>query len=1023
MLSGDWIPVTLPDRVRALVPDLEVHSLGGATEASIWSITHPVGEVDPAWTSIPYGRALDGQSFHVLDESGGPCRVGETGELFIGGEGVAAGYLGDERQTRERFVEHEALGQRLYRTGDLGRWRTDGTIEFLGRVDRQVKVQGFRIELGEVEAGLARCPGVRQAVAASVPGPDARPRLVAWVVGSGLEVAVLRRQLATHLPEYMVPSRFVLSDRLPVTDNGKIDVRRLANPFERGGRELPATADRQAEDEGMSDTVVARPEVSPAPVPARGPAVPPDHPLVRLAEQVLGRTVDVHEGLAHHGVTSLEVIRLANAAEETLGRRPSVRAMMRAGSIAEWISAWDEEAPLAPPSPRAPREVGDGLPLPDLPVRVEVARPDGVRAEDLEALARWVTSIEDWATKGSARVDLEWSTDPGVIVRADVRTDPPGRRQVAPRADGEPFALTEMQLAYLVGRADDWLGAPVGPHYYTEARVADLDVARLQAALDEVVRAHPMLRARATRDARQHVLAPDDPRARIVVETHDLSTADEAALEAHVRTVREASSHRVVDPVEEPGLRLQVTVGSDGSATLHLGLDLLFVDAASAVIVVDDLRAAYEGAPVRAPAVDFAAWIDTVGASADGGSRRTAERYWRERADVLAPPPRLPVRPTGRVEVRRHEMRVDASTWARITAAAAGRAVTPTALLLGALGVVLASVDGEESTVVTTVFDRPEDHAGVVGDYTSTVLTALPAPGGRLVDLVTVIHERMWSDLEHSLGASGVHGNEVLRMVAERGGERRFPVAYSSGIGSTVGSDGTPRDAGRLLDGWGETTFAVSQTPHVVVDVQSFEVGGGLVVRWDAVDEVLPDGWVDTAFDAFCRIVRSAAEPAGWEEAPPHVALPTGQVGGGVRPAPTTVTCGGSAETVGLVLATLEEQVGTTLGEGDSDASFFDLGATSVSLLAVHRNLTEAGYPLSVVDLFAHPTPRRLAAFLESESGTGIGTEGEGREPGARACRTVPERPVTAAQDWTTGASARGARRRAAREAAARLAR
>ncbi|WP_221350520.1 non-ribosomal peptide synthetase [Streptomyces beigongshangae] len=227
MLSGDWIPLTLPDRLRRLAPQAKVMSLGGATEASIWSITHPVEHTDPRWRSIPYGRALRGQSFFVLDENASPCPVGEAGELHIGGDGLARGYTGDPLQTADRFAVHPVLGRRLYRTGDLGRWTADGTIEFLGRVDRQVKIRGHRIELGEVEAVLARHPAVRQCVVSSVRGPDGRPRLVAHLSPRGTSEPPTAQQLAEalreRLPDYMVPSRFVILDQLPVTANGKID--------------------------------------------------------------------------------------------------------------------------------------------------------------------------------------------------------------------------------------------------------------------------------------------------------------------------------------------------------------------------------------------------------------------------------------------------------------------------------------------------------------------------------------------------------------------------------------------------------------------------------------------------------------------------------------------------------------------------------------------------------------------------------------------------------------------------------
>ena len=160
LLSGDWIPVALPDAARALYPGLEVVSLGGATEAAIWSISHPIGAVDQSRPSIPYGRPLTNQTFHVLDGALRPCPDWTVGELYIGGAGLAIGYLGDEARTAERFPVHPETGERLYRTGDLGRYLPDGAIEFLGREDAQVKIRGYRIELAEVEAAVQAHPGV-----------------------------------------------------------------------------------------------------------------------------------------------------------------------------------------------------------------------------------------------------------------------------------------------------------------------------------------------------------------------------------------------------------------------------------------------------------------------------------------------------------------------------------------------------------------------------------------------------------------------------------------------------------------------------------------------------------------------------------------------------------------------------------------------------------------------------------------------------------------------------------------------
>ncbi|UBU18984.1 amino acid adenylation domain-containing protein [Nonomuraea gerenzanensis] len=229
MLSGDWFPVTLPERIRRVLGEPEIVSLGGATEASIWSILYPVGDVPAGWPSIPYGRPMRNQTFHVLDDLLRPRPVGVPGDLYIGGAGLAEGYLRDDERTAAAFIRHPVTGERLYRTGDLGRFLPSGDIEFLGREDFQVKVQGYRIELGEIETALARHPDVRGAVATVHGEPRGAKRIVAFAVpeeGRPLP-AGLRGFLAERLPEYMVPSAFVELAALPLTANGKVDRKAL----------------------------------------------------------------------------------------------------------------------------------------------------------------------------------------------------------------------------------------------------------------------------------------------------------------------------------------------------------------------------------------------------------------------------------------------------------------------------------------------------------------------------------------------------------------------------------------------------------------------------------------------------------------------------------------------------------------------------------------------------------------------------------------------------------------------------
>jgi amino acid adenylation domain-containing protein len=230
MMSGDWIPPDLPGRLGARNPALRLVSLGGATEASIWSIAWDIGPRDPRWSSVPYGWPMRNQRFHVLDEAMNHCPDYVPGELCIAGEGLARGYWRDAARTAERFVTHPATGERLYRTGDLGRYREDGVIEFLGRRDGQVKIGGYRIELGEIEAALQRIPGVRQAAVVARGEAGARRSLAAFYVAADAspDIATVRASLAAALPAYMVPPEIHRLAALPLNANEKVDRKALA---------------------------------------------------------------------------------------------------------------------------------------------------------------------------------------------------------------------------------------------------------------------------------------------------------------------------------------------------------------------------------------------------------------------------------------------------------------------------------------------------------------------------------------------------------------------------------------------------------------------------------------------------------------------------------------------------------------------------------------------------------------------------------------------------------------------------
>ncbi|WP_193241761.1 amino acid adenylation domain-containing protein [Streptomyces phaeolivaceus] len=241
LLAGGEAPSA--EHVRKLLdahPGIRFVNGYGPTEATVFAATHTVVPPWRAQESVPIGKAVGGTDLHVLDDALQPLPAGEPGQLFIGGAGLARGYLNRPGLTAERFLPHPygAAGERLYVTGDRCVRLLDGTIRYLGRIDRQVKVRGFRVELGEIEATVRRHPAVRDVtVTAHGDSPESRV-LIAYPVlapsrtpDADQALAEVRSWLGEQLPAHMIPGVWRVLGRLPLTSNGKVDRRRLPEPF------------------------------------------------------------------------------------------------------------------------------------------------------------------------------------------------------------------------------------------------------------------------------------------------------------------------------------------------------------------------------------------------------------------------------------------------------------------------------------------------------------------------------------------------------------------------------------------------------------------------------------------------------------------------------------------------------------------------------------------------------------------------------------------------------------------------
>ena len=234
IVAGEACSTEVVKQHYAALPDVQLYNEYGPTEGTVWSSVY-LADRDGLDRPIAIGRPINNVRLYILDRSGNPVPIGVEGELHIGGEGVVRGYWRRPELTAETFIPDpfQADGGRLYKTGDLARYRPDGNIEFLGRIDHQVKIRGFRIELGEIEARLLEASDINEAAVIAREDQPGDKRLVAYLVAASKEAAdldQLKANLKGTLPDYMIPSAFVLLDSMPLSANGKLDYKRLPQP-------------------------------------------------------------------------------------------------------------------------------------------------------------------------------------------------------------------------------------------------------------------------------------------------------------------------------------------------------------------------------------------------------------------------------------------------------------------------------------------------------------------------------------------------------------------------------------------------------------------------------------------------------------------------------------------------------------------------------------------------------------------------------------------------------------------------
>lgn len=314
LMSGDWIPVTLPERLRNLFGDLDIVAMGGATEASIWSNVFDVpNPVPDAWKSIPYGKPLANQKYYILDENLNDCPDWVPGMLYIGGVGLAEGYLNDKEKTEEKYINHAAKKERLYCTGDMGRYWADGNIEFLGRRDDQVKINGYRVELGEIESSLLRIQGVTEAIV-FINKSESKEVIMAMLVEEKKyfkrENEFYQEALKGKIPQYMIPVEYIRVDTIPLNVNGKKDIQRITTLLEKE-KNIKHTKQQEVLNPNQNQLLAIWKEV--------------------LSDEEIG----IHDNFFDIGGNSLQAIQIMNQMAEKIGYFMDIDVLFEHPTISE----------------------------------------------------------------------------------------------------------------------------------------------------------------------------------------------------------------------------------------------------------------------------------------------------------------------------------------------------------------------------------------------------------------------------------------------------------------------------------------------------------------------------------------------------------------------------------------------------------------------------------------------------------------------------------------------------------------
>ncbi|MEO1296438.1 MAG: amino acid adenylation domain-containing protein [Cyanobacteria bacterium J06636_16] len=817
-LAGEAFPPSLAQKLQQLPHIQHVYNLYGPSEDTTYSTWADVSHLDTTTTHrVPIGKPITNTQAYVCDRHGNPVPIGVPGELYLSGAGIARGYLNRAELTAERFLPnskfkiqnskpsaHHPLPTTVYKTGDRVRYLPNGSLEFLGRFDHQVKIRGFRIETGEIEAVLSQHPTVKEAI------------VVAWEEAGDVQlVAYLvkaegRRQKAEEVAkneeQRTKKEEPTTNNQLKTYLTTKLPTYMVPNRFIEL-EALPRLPNGKVDRRSLPrPDNIQRDESKPFVAPRT--ATEKTLADIWCRELTLDK-VSVQDNFFELGGHSLLGMRIMAQAEQALVQSVRLKWLFQTPTIA------------------------------GLAAHIEQTKTEQTNPASSNAIYRVSTS------------PLPHSPT----------------LQINPAARHEPFPLTDIQQAYLLGRSRAFELGNVATHGYREIETVGLSVAQVERALRSQIERHDMLRVVVTPEGQQRVLA-EVPAYEIRVTDLRAMAPDEG--QAALAAMRDRLSHQIHDVEQWPLFTIEAAQLTAERVRFFVGFDVLIGDAWSFQLLGWELAQDLQGESLPTLELTFRDYVLAEQAFRQSPSFQQAWDYWQKRVPELPPAPELPlaVSPSSidQPQFERRSDRVTAASWQRIKQRAQQAGLTPSGVLLAAFAEVLALWSRHPRfTLNLTLFNRLPLHPDVnriIGDFTSSLLLAVDNTG---IDSFTTrarrLQSQLWEDLEHR----AVSGVQVLRELArtqQRSGTALMPVVFTSTL-----NQNRP-DAGDRP--WQtEVVYGLSQTSQVYLDHQVSEINGELVFNWDAIADLFPAGMLDDMFQAYRRFLQQLAdEDAAWETTP-----------------------------------------------------------------------------------------------------------------------------------------------------------